>query len=313
VGRTFCLAAAFLGAIVLAPCADAADISRSDPDFLLPCEEVFEGDRIAPGYVDTIADFAIPKRPQASQAEALGADPAVPDRLSKWPGKMRMVVRSDIAMSRSAFTNLSLYLSGWSEFEIDYVWDNDGTVKLQDGDLLVYVTSHHIMKSAKTENPKLDAMLVEFYGSSEAASKVNEARQHFPAWLGFIDVIRNQNHEVQRAIVVLHSASYHWDRGNWLLELLTSALNPNPGNAAYQGLPGGTPQEKRIYDRLWSSNLDYALVWSREFQTYMAVLYDESVKPGVTRAELVGAATRILNRPELQKRIFTAHNCKNEM
>jgi hypothetical protein len=142
---------------------------------------------------------------------------------------------------------------------------------------------------------------------------VNEARRHAPAWFGFVDVIRDQNQEVKRAIVVLDAAFYYRDRGNWLLELLTSALNANPGNAAYHGLPGGTPQEKRIYDRLWSSSSEYALVWSGEFQPYMAVLYDESVKPGMTRAELVGAATEILSRPKLRQKIFTVHHCANEM
>ena len=216
-GRTLTLTAIVLGAVVLAHRSDAADISRSEPDFLLPCDEVFEDGRVAPGYVEMIADFAIPRQPQVSEAEALGADPAVPDRLSKWPGKMRMVVRSDIAMSRSAFTYLRLYLFGWSEFDIEYVWDNDGTVKLQDGDLLVHVTSRRIMQSARTENPKLDAMLVEFYGSAEAASKVNEARRHAPAWFGFVDVIRNPRYGVKRAIVVLDAAFFHSDPGTGCL------------------------------------------------------------------------------------------------
>ncbi len=113
--------------------------------------------------------------------------------------------------------------------------------------------------------------------------------------------------------MVLDAAFYHWDRGNWLLELLTSALNPNPGNAAYHGLPGGTPQEKRIYDRIWSSNGDYHLGWSREFRTYLAVLFDDSVKAGMTRDQLVEAATEVLNRPKLRRDIFTAHHCANEL
>ena len=215
-------------------------------------------------------------------------------------------------MSRSAFTYLRLYLSGWSEFDIEYVWDNDGTAKLQDGDLLVHVTSRRIMQNAKTENPKLDAMLVEFYGSAEAASKVNEARRHAPAWFGFVDVIRDQNHGVKRAIVVLDAAFYHWDRGNWLLELLTSALNPNPGNAAYHGLPGGTPQEKRIYDRLvvgWRIPLGL----EPGISDLSGMLYDDSVKAGMTRDQLVEAATEVLNRPKLRRDIFTAHHCANKL
>ncbi len=184
-GRTLTLTAIVLGAVVLAHRSDAADISRSEPDFLLPCDEVFEDGRVAPGYVEMIADFAIPRQPQVSEAEALGADPAVPDRLSKWPGKMRMVVRSDIAMSRSAFTYLRLYLFGWSEFDIEYVWDNDGTVKLQDGDLLVHVTSRRIMQSAKTENPKLDAMLrrvLRFRGGGVEGERSEAARSRM-VWI----------------------------------------------------------------------------------------------------------------------------------
>jgi hypothetical protein len=305
-----------LGVAILSQRTDAADISRTEPNFLLPCDEVFEGGRIAPGYVDMIADFAIPRQPWVSEADALGADPAVPDRLSKWPEKMRMVVRSDVALSRGAFTNLRLYLFGWSEFEIEYVWDNEGTVQLRDGDLLVHVAAAPILRHPKIKkNTKLDAMLIEFYGSEEAASKVNEARRHPAAMHGFVDVIREQDHAIRRAIVVLQPFSYMGDGGtwNWLLQLLTSALNPNPGNAAYYALPGATPQEKRIYDRSWSSALDYHLAWSREFQTYLGVLYDQSVKAGMTRDQLVGAATEILNRPEYRRKIFTAHNCANEM
>ena len=164
-GRTLALTAIVLGVVVLAHRSDAADISRSEPDFLLPCDEVFEDGRIAPGYVEMIADFAIPRQPQVSEAEALGAEPAVPDRLSKWPGKMRMVVRSDIAMSRSAFTYLRLYSSGWSEFDIEYVWNNhEESAKFMIGPVLVHV--HQLvasMQNAKTDNSKLDAMLVEFY------------------------------------------------------------------------------------------------------------------------------------------------------
>lgn len=313
-GRTLIFAAIVLGVAVLSQRTDAADISRSEPDFLLPCDEVFEGGRIAPGYIDTIVNFAIPRQPQVSEADALGADPAVPDRLSKWPGSMRMVVRSDVAMSRGAFTNLRLYLFGWSEFEIEYVWDNEGTVQLRDGDLLVHVAAAPILLHPKIgKNPKLDAMLVEFYGSEKAASKVNEARRYPAAVSGFVDVMRDQGHEIKRAIVVLQAGSYYGDGGNWLLELMTSALNPNPGNAAYYALPGATPQEKRIYDRTWSSARDYHLSWSREFQTYLGVLYDQSVKPGMTRDELTDAATEILNRSGYRRKIFTAHNCANEM
>jgi hypothetical protein len=308
-GRTLTLAAIVLGVAVLAQRTDAADISRSDPNFLLSCKQVFEGGRIAPGYIDMIADFAIPREPQVSEADALGADPAVTDRLSKWPGKLRMVVRSDPSIGRSTFTRLA-----WSQIDIEYVWDNDGTVQLQDGDLLVHIAAGPLVRHSKTKNPKLEAMLLEFYGSEEAASRVNEARQHPAAASGFVDVIRGKDHEITRGIVVLNAWSYYRDGGNWLFELMTSALNPNPGNAAYYALPGATPQEKRIYDRNWSSASNYYyLSWSREFETYLAVLYDQSVKPGMTREQLVGAATEILNRPENRRNIFTAHNCANEM
>jgi hypothetical protein len=308
-GRTLTLAAIVLGVAVLAQRTDAADISRSDPNFLLSCKEVFEGGRIAPGYIDMIADFAIPREPQVSEADVLGADPAVTDRLSKWPGKLRMVVRSDPSIGRSTFTRLA-----WSRLEIEFVWDNDGTVQLRDGDLLVHISAGPLLQHPKIQNPKLEAMLLEFYGSEEAASRMTEARQHPPAMSGLVDVIRGQDHEIKRGIVVLQAGSYYRDGGNWLLELMTSALNPNPGNAAYYALPGATPQEKRIYDRTWSSGPDYySLSWSREFETYLAVLYDQSVKSGMTRDELVNAATAILNRPENRRNIFTAHNCANEM
>ncbi|NJO33914.1 MAG: hypothetical protein HC869_13000 [Rhodospirillales bacterium] len=141
-----------------------------------------------------------------SEAEALGADPAVTDRLSKWPGKLRMVVRSDPSISRSTFTRL-----GWSQLEIEYVWDNDGTVQLRDGDLLVHIAAGPLSRHSKTKNQKLEAMLLEFYGSEEAAAQVNEARRHPAAMSGFVDVIRNQDHEIERGIVVLQAGSYYRD------------------------------------------------------------------------------------------------------
>jgi hypothetical protein len=313
-GRTFhFIVAAVLGA-VLSHRVEAASISATEPDFLLPCHEVFQDGRITPGYIDMIADYAIPRqaRSAGSDAAALGADPAVLDRLSKWPGKLRMVVRSDVPISRGAFTTLRLHLFGWSSFEIEYIWDNERTAVLQNGDLLVHVTTGPVVLHPKLQNPKLDAMLLEFYGSPEAVATLNERRRGDVS-PGFVDIIRNGDSEVERAIVVLNIGSLSRQGTNWLLELMTSALNPNPGNAAYYALPGGTAEEKRIYDSNWSSNLDYALTWSREFHSYMAVLYDNSVKSGMTRDQLLVAATEILNRREYRDKLFIAHNCKNEM
>src|SRR4030095_8603533 len=103
--------------------------------------EVFENNRISPDYVETIVDYGLPRRerPAGSEAVALGADSAVSDRLSKWPGNLRIVVRADVPVIRSAFTNLRLGLTSGSRFDIEYVWDNEGTAAIRDGDLLVYV------------------------------------------------------------------------------------------------------------------------------------------------------------------------------
>jgi hypothetical protein len=304
--------AAILAAIGLSQPAKAASVSPTEPNFLLTCGEVFVDGHIAPDYVEMIVDYALPRRtrPAGSEAVALGVDSAVSDRLSKWPGKLRMVVRSDVPVIRDAFTSLRLNLMSWSRFDIEYVWDNQGKVGLKDGDLLVYVMATSGSPEAKAAGPRLNDMLLEFYGAGPELAGLPDRVAKYPA-LGFVDVVRNSDTGIKRAIVVLNAASLRVHGSNWLFELLTTALNPNAGNAAYHELPGGTAEEKRIYDKVWVNDTLHALVWGTEFTAYMAVLLDESVKPGMTRAQLVAAATEILNRPELQKRLFTAHNCKN--
>ena len=306
------VAAAILAAIGFSHPAKAASVSPTEPKFLLACGEVFEDGHIAPDYVEMIVDYALPRRarPAGSEAVALGVDPAVSDRLSKWPGKLRIVVRSDVPVIRSAFTGLKLELFSWSTFDIEYVWDDEGKVAIKDGDLLVYVMAAAGSPEAEAAGPRLNDMLLELYGSGPELAGLPDRVAKYPA-LGFVDVIRDSDNGIRRAIVVLNEASLRVHGTNWLFELLTTALNPNAGNAAYHGLPGGTAEEKRIYDKVWVNDTLYGLVWGIEFKTYMAVLLDKSVKPGMTRAQLVAAATGILNRPELQKQIFTAHNCKN--
>lgn len=302
---------AILAAIGLSRHAEAASVSATEPAFLLACDEVFADGHIAPDYIETIVDYALPRRarPAGSEAVALGVDPATSDRLSKWPGKLRVVVRSDVAVPRSAFTSLQLNQMGWSRFDIEYAWENDGKVGFRDGDLLVFVMA---ADSPEARAARLSDVLLEFYGAGPELAGLPDRVARHPA-LGFVDVVRGSDNGIRRAIVVLDERSLQAHGTSWLFELLTTALNPNPGNAAYPGLPAGTAEEKRIYDKVWVNDTLYGLTWGAEFSAYMAVLLDESVRPGMTRGQLVAAATEILNRPHLREKIFTVHNCKNEM
>lgn len=292
-------AAVFLCLIALLwPVGVQADqTSASEPVERLSCGEVFDGDSVSQAYIERIVGFAF-----SDAADA---------RLSKWPSGLRIVVRADALPQDFVLGTIEEFraaLPHVGDFDAIalYDWANHGRFK--DGVLLVYLTWHR-STDREAARQRYRALLQEFYGSVliNGIEAVVGSQEDLP----FVGVVRTVDGEVRRAVVVIDLEYAQLGRQPAVIQLLTTAINPNPGNAISLGLPGGTPAEKRIYDKTWLSKVSYELSWTREFDLYLELLLGRDVTPGMSKMQFTEVVRLYLAQPMMKRRLAYLYDCKS--
>ena len=290
--------AAFLACLVAFswPARISADqTSAAEPVEHLSCNDVFDRGEVSQGYVDRMVGFAF-------------GDTEDP-RLSKWTNGLRIVIRSDVVPQdfvRAAILDFSAALPHVDDFYAAAYEDVANHARFRDGDLLVYLTWH---RSQDREAAKLryKALLQEFNGSAltsniHAVVGANDDQR-------FVGVIRSDDGDIRRTVVVIDLEYAQLGKQPAVLELLTTAINPNPGNAIKLGLPGSAPEEKRIYEKTWHSQVSYDLSWTREFHIYLEILLGRDIAPGMTKTQFAEAVRAIMDRPRMKRHLAAIYEC----
>ena len=273
----------------------AEQTSASDPVERLSCSDVFDGSEASQAYIDRIVGFAFSDHEDS--------------RLSKWPNGLRIVVRAD-AMPQDfvldAIEDFRAALPHVSDFNAiaHFDWANHGRFK--DGVLLVYLTWHR-NTDREAAKERYRALLQEFYGSVliKGIDAIIGSQEDLP----FVGVVRTADGAVRRAVVVIDLEYAQLGRQPAVLQLLTTAINPNSGNAISLGLPGSTPAEQRIYGKAWLSKVSYELSWTREFDVYLELLLGRGVTSGMTKEQFTDAAQLFLGQPRMKRHLAQLYDC----
>jgi hypothetical protein len=276
-------------------------MSARDPVERLECADVFDRQEVSQDYADRIVGFAF-----AETATAGVPEPA----LAKWPGKLRILVWADTEPRTFLIDTIRQFQADLQDAtgqEVPVLFDLTARGPLADGDLVVYLSWAFGTDRAATDQRR-SRVTRAFYGSDQPPP---------PPMIGIgadsldlADVSRDEKGAIRRALVVMDQPYAHLGGQAEMTELLTSVLNPNPGNAVNLGLPGSTPQEKRIYKAVWRTSTEYNLYWTREFGVYVGLLSDSRIAPGATKnqfAQFVGAR---LSEPAMKTRLADLYGCQ---
>lgn len=276
--------------------------SESADDFVEPeCNSIFEGNQVSDIFVDMITDLALPKQYPAAIANAL-EPPAERSKLTRWPAHPRLVVQFDGMQTPTLLSVVRSYHDALTRLGIAngaLVVDYDGTEEPRNGDIFI-VLSQDLRAFYTDQESILRSRLARFYGSDAdltlSAARHKQARDH-----GFVDVIGGGRSDVARAVVALDSIGPSPIRDPELFQLLTTAINPNPGNEVHPNW---------IYDKVWRTQIHYTLRWTKTFAVYLRVLEDAQVESGMSRSQFEEAANRILNTPTEVRTLREIFRCK---
>ncbi len=290
--------AALLAAAFLPPRVHADSVSSSEPVERLSCGDVFDGEGVSPAYVQRIVGFAFP--PGASGTA----------HLAKWTQGWRLLLRTEAVPQDFVLDTVTAFRAALPRQEgvspvAQFDWNDRARVR--DGDLVIYLTWWR--GEARDVAGQRFAALVEEVRGPEPSARIEPvlgAVDHLP----FVGIVRSAEGAVRRAIVVMDLDYAQLGGQPAVFEFLTTALNPNAGNALYLGLPGSKPAEKLIYEKTWRSSVKYDLSWTREFETYLRVMIQEAVTPGMNAAQFSEVAAQMLSEPEMKQRVAKLYGCE---
>jgi hypothetical protein len=273
-------------------------MSARDAVERLECRDVFGPEGITRDYADRIVDIAF--------ATDGAASPTAGSRLLKWTSKPRILVRSDtqpLALPADAIWQVHADLQAVIQQDVPIKFDLPADEPIRDGDLVVYLSWAFGSDKAAAERRR-ERVLHDFYGADMPDSRplYGNSRDR----LYFVDVVQGDDGSVRRALVAIDQP--YADQA-WVIEMITTALNPNPGNAINLGLPGSTPQEKRIYEIHWQTQVDYRLYWTREFQAYLRLLFDSRVPAASDANEFRDAVGGIMKEAAFQAWLRNLYDC----
>lgn len=274
----------------------AEQTSAGEPVEQLSCSAVFDSSDVSQAFVERMVSLAF-----------AGKDDA---RLSKWTNGLRVLVRSEYQPQEfvvDAILDFRAQLPHVGEFNAITQLDWTSHAHFKDGDLFVYLVWYPTRAAREAGKQQYHALLREFSGSlsAEAIRPIIGSEDRWP----FVGVVRSENGDIQRAIVVVDLEYARLGKQPAIFQFLTTAINPNPGNAFYLGLPGSTPDEKRIYKKAWHSKVAYDLAWTQEFQIYLELLLGRNVTPGMTRTQLADAVQSTLSQPRWKRRLAYLYAC----
>jgi hypothetical protein len=275
-------------------------MSSKDSVERLECSDVLNGREISRAYANRIADFAFTEISTTG-----GEKPGI----AKWSVAPRILVRADAAPRAvlvDAIWQVQADLEAAIQKSVPVMVDLQAQKPVTDGDLVVYM-SWAIGTDRAAADRRRARVLRDFYGSEVPVSPplFGDSRDN----LHFADVVLDDGGAVRRAIVAIDQPYAHLQGQASLLEMMTTVLNPNPGNAINLGLPGSTPQEKRIYEVIWRTQADYDLTWTREFQAYLRVLFDPRVVSASGANDFRDDVGALLNGAAFQAWLRDLYDC----
>jgi len=211
------------------------------------CDEIFEGDRASKSFIQALADLAIPLNYNSDAAKYL-EPPSQSSKITKWAKAPRLVLKLDGPITFPAGEVIGSFIDEAAALGLvdkQLVIDKG---ELGEGDIFVLLSSN-LRAFDRDRSPVLWRRLVDFYGSDDELAR--SIKRHQSARdAGFVDVIGDSQGNAVRALVAIDAIGPKEIRQPQLFELLTSAINPNPGAQIH---------EDWVYAKVWSTQIYYTL------------------------------------------------------
>jgi hypothetical protein len=223
-------------------------------------------------------------------------------RLSKWTKDPRILVLGEGPVP-SRFLDIIQHFAA----DLARLGYSDTSVKIDlsasetpvNGDLVVALIPR--LRGFRKQAPEAYYnQLVKAYGSEEAlVIAYDRHRRNLDA--GFVDVIGDGRSNVERVIVALDIVGPPAIRDPQLFELLTTAMNPNPGNLLSSG---------KMYAKVWDTQIYYALRWTVIAELYLSLLRNNEIRSGLNRSEFQGTIAEMWSREGTRQELLANLECQ---
>jgi hypothetical protein len=223
-------------------------------------------------------------------------------RLSKWTKDPRILVLGEGPVPSRFLDTIQKFADdllrlGYSGTSVKI--DMSASEAPMNGDLVVALTPK-LRGFRKQASEAYYDLLVSAYGSEEALVTAHDRhRRNLDA--GFVDVIGDGKSNVQRVVVALDIIGPPAIRDPQLFELLTTAMNPNPGNLL---------SSEKVYAKIWETQIYYALRWTVFAELYLSLLRNNEIRSGLDRSELQATIAEMWAREGTRQELLANLECQ---